>query len=83
MFYWKGWSCPRLKPFFTGSRMWSYIDRWFVYFFLSTGGCSAVMWNTAVNVNAWLAIAVCNEARGGKRREGGKEGRTDDEEEKG
>lgn len=59
--------------------MWSYIDRRFVYFFLSTGGCSAVMWNTAVNVNAWLAIAVCNEARGGKR--GGKEGRTDEEEE--
>lgn len=24
------------------------------------------MWNTAVNVNAWLVITVCNEARGGE-----------------
>ena len=24
------------------------------------------MWNTAVNVNAWLVIAVCNKARGGE-----------------
>lgn len=57
---------PRLKSFFTGPSMPSYIDRWFVYFFLSTEGCSAVMWNTAVNVNSWLVVTVCNEARGGE-----------------
>lgn len=35
--------------------------------------CSVVTWNTAVNVSAWLAIVVCNKARGrrvGRRREG-------------
>lgn len=35
------------------------------------------MWNTAVNVNAWLVVVVCDEARGGEKRienEGGKGG---------
>lgn len=34
------------------------------------------MWNTAVNVNAWLAVTVCNKARGGRSRnkEAGKDG---------
>ncbi len=37
--------------------------------------CSAVMWNTAVNVNAWLVVAVCNKARGRRRGWSKKEGK--------
>lgn len=44
------------------------------------------MWNTAVNVNAWLVVVVCDEARGGEKRienEGGKGGERQRERERG
>lgn len=50
---------------------------WAWYAYVSICGlftsCSVVTWNTAVNVSAWLAIVVCNKARGRqvvRRREG-------------